>query len=133
MSTRGAQAWVRRTPTGLPHWTSRVSSSARTPQLADDGVEGVPVARRPPGPAVDDEVVGVLGDLRVEVVHEHPQGRFLGPAPAGQLGAARGADGSRAGGPDMADRLLRQVGHDLRARAGRRRRPDETTRSGSGR
>ncbi len=26
MRTRGAIAWVRRTPTGLPDWTRRVSS-----------------------------------------------------------------------------------------------------------
>ena len=28
MSTRGAPSWVRTTPTGLPDWTSRVSSGA---------------------------------------------------------------------------------------------------------
>ena len=28
MSTRGAHSWVRITPTGLPDWTSIVSSSA---------------------------------------------------------------------------------------------------------
>ncbi len=27
ISTRGAHSWVRRTPTGLPDWTSMVSSS----------------------------------------------------------------------------------------------------------
>ena len=26
MRTRGASAWVRKTPTGLPDWTRRVSS-----------------------------------------------------------------------------------------------------------
>ena len=39
--------------------------------------------RRPPGAAVDDEVVRALGDLGVEVVHQHAQGRFLLPAAAG--------------------------------------------------
>ena len=29
MSTRGAHSCVRKTPTGLPDWTSSVSSSAR--------------------------------------------------------------------------------------------------------
>ena len=29
-----------------------------------------------PAPAVDDEAVGVFGDLRVEVVHEHAEPRF---------------------------------------------------------
>ena len=68
------------------------------PQLADDRVERLPAAGRPAGPAVDDEVVGVLRDLRVEVVHEHPQDGLLLPAAGGERGAARGADGARAGG-----------------------------------
>ncbi len=37
----------------------------------DDGVEGLPVARRLARPTVDDQVLGTLGDLRVEVVHQH--------------------------------------------------------------
>ena len=65
-------------------------------RLADDGIERRPIAGRPAGAAVDDELVGVLGDLRVEVVHEHPEGRFLRPAAAGQLGPARGSDGAGA-------------------------------------
>ena len=54
-------------------------------------------ARRPPGPAVDDEVVGVLGDLRIEVVHEHPERGFLLPA-AAAAARCRGARG-RVGAP----------------------------------
>ena len=57
---------------------------------AADGVEGVPGAGRPAGAAVDDEVVGALGHLGVEVVHEHAQGGLLGPAPARQVGAPVG-------------------------------------------
>ena len=34
MSTRGAQAWVVNTPTGLPDWTSSVSSSASVVRAA---------------------------------------------------------------------------------------------------
>jgi hypothetical protein len=34
MSTRGASAWVWNTPTGLPDWTSRVSSSPRVSRVA---------------------------------------------------------------------------------------------------
>ena len=30
MSTRGAHSWVRITPTGLPDWTSSVSSSRKS-------------------------------------------------------------------------------------------------------
>ena len=43
------------------------------------------VSRRTPGTAVDDEPLGMLGDLRVEVVEEHPQRRLRLP------GAARSA------------------------------------------
>ena len=34
ISTRGASAWVRNTPTGLPDWTSSVSSSPKARRLA---------------------------------------------------------------------------------------------------
>ena len=68
ISTRGAHSWVRSTPTGRPDWTSRVSSCAQVGQRAADRVEGRPVAGGPAGAAVDDQVVRVLGDLRVEVV-----------------------------------------------------------------
>ena len=66
------------------------------PQLADDRVERIPAPCRPPGPAVDDEVVGILGDLGIEVVHQHPERGFLRPPTTGQLGAARRTDGSGA-------------------------------------
>ena len=58
-------------------------------QRRDDRVEGLPRARGAPGAAVDDEIGGILGDLGVEVVHEHAQRGLLQPALAGQLGAAR--------------------------------------------
>ena len=61
-------------------------------QRRDDGVEGLPGARRAAGAAVDHEVRGILGDLRVEVVHEHAQRGLLQPALAAELAAARGAD-----------------------------------------
>ena len=50
----------------------RLVAGERT-QLADDRVEGLPRARGAAGAAVDDEVVGPLGDVGVEVVHQHPQ------------------------------------------------------------
>jgi hypothetical protein len=59
---------------------------------ADHGVVRRPRPGRAPGAAVDDEVVGALGDLGVEVVHEHPQRRLGLPGPGGELGAARCAD-----------------------------------------
>ena len=92
ISTRGAHSCVRNTPTGLPDCTSSVSSSSSVAQRAHDRVERLPRARRPAGAAVDDEVVRALGDLGVEVVHQHPQRGLLRPALAGQLGAARRAD-----------------------------------------
>ncbi len=64
-------------------------------ELGDDGVEGFPAARRATGAAIDDEVVRVLGHLRIEVVHEHPERGFLLPALAGDLHPARCADGAR--------------------------------------
>ena len=69
-------------------------------QLADDGVERLPVARRLARPAVDDEIVGPLGDLGIEVVHEHPQRGFLLPAAARDLGSSGGANDPRTCGCD---------------------------------
>ena len=115
--TRGAHSWVRSTPTGLPDWTSSVSSSPSRRSSRTIASNASQLPRRPPGAAVDDEVVGVLGDLGVEVVHQHAQGRFLGPAAAGQLGArgarGRAVDRSRS----WRTRLLRQPGHDELAEA----------------
>lgn len=64
---------------------------------ADHGVEGAPVAGGLAGAAVDDELVGVFGDLRVEVVLEHPQGGLLLPSEGAQLCAARRSDGTGSG------------------------------------
>ncbi len=97
MSTRGAQRCVRTTPTGLPDWISRVSSSRELAQLGDDRVERLPGPCRPAGPAVDDQVVGILGHLGVEVVHEHPESRFLLPAAARHRGPAGRPNGTRPG------------------------------------
>src|SRR5699024_2207122 len=60
----------------------------------DDGVEGLPRPCGAAGPAVDDEVVRTLGDLRVQVVHEHAQRRLGLPASGGQVGAAGGTHGT---------------------------------------
>ncbi len=61
-------------------------------QRRDDGIEAGPVARGLAPPAIDDQLVGLFGHLRVEVVHQHTHGRFLLPAPAGDLSASRRAD-----------------------------------------
>ena len=53
----------------------------------------LPVARGLAGAAVDDEILGSLGDVRIEVVLEHAQRGFLHPALAGEA-RCRSADGS---------------------------------------
>ena len=83
---------MRNTPTGLPDWTSSVSSSASDRRARDDRVERVPRTRGPAGAAVDDQVLGALGHVGVEVVHQHPQGGLLRPPFRGDRGAARGTD-----------------------------------------
>src|SRR4029450_11033608 len=83
ISTRGAHSWVRNTATGLPDCTSRVSSSASAPRLATKAFNASP----PPRPPVDDEAPGPLGHLRVDVVHQHPEGGLLRPALATELRA----------------------------------------------
>ena len=49
---------------------------------AHDRVVVVPAARGLAGTAVDDEILGALRHIRIEVVHQHAQGGFLLPAPA---------------------------------------------------
>ncbi|MEY9488179.1 hypothetical protein RKD26_003973 [Streptomyces calvus] len=82
-------------------------------QRADHGVEGAPVAGRLAGAAVDDQLVGVLGDLGVEVVLQHPQGGLLLPSQGARFGAARRSDGAGSGHglpPAACSRLLRGPG-----------------------
>jgi hypothetical protein len=71
MRTRGTHGCVRKTATGLPDWTSQRLVVVQALQSAHDGPEALPVAGGLAGAAVDDEVFGALGDLGVEVVHEH--------------------------------------------------------------
>ena len=94
---------------------------AELAQFPDDGVEGVPAPGRAAGAAVDDQMIRVLGDLGIEVVHEHPEGRLLRPAAAGQLRAAGRADGTGSG---HALSLLPQPGHEQFAKVPRADRGD---------
>ena len=66
------------------------------PQRPHDRVERLPRTRRPAGPAVDHEILRSLGDVGVEVVHEHPHRGLLRPRPTRQLGAPRCPDLARA-------------------------------------
>ncbi len=61
-------------------------------QRSDDSVVAAPVARGAADAAIDDELLRVLGDLGVEVVHQHAERRLGEPALAGESAAARGAD-----------------------------------------
>ena len=58
-------------------------------QRVDDGVVAVPVARGPARTAINHEVLRTLGDVGIEVVHQHAHGGFLRPTFAGELVAAR--------------------------------------------
>ena len=135
MSTRGAHSCVRSTPTGRPDCTSIVSSSRSVGQRAHHRVEAAPVARRPAGAAVDDQVVGALGDLRVEVVLQHPQRRLGLPAAGGERRAARGPYGSCAVHGVSPSRLEGQCRSAVSSGAGRRpgRRPPRSPGPGGGR
>ena len=60
---RGAHCGSK-TPTGRPDRTSIVSSGPKRRQGPHYRVKAAPIARRSTGAAIDDEVVGSLGDLR---------------------------------------------------------------------
>ena len=64
----------------------------------------IPRAGGAPGAAVDDEPVGVLGHLGVEVVLQHPVRSLLRPAPAGQVRATRCSD-TGDGRAEVAERI----------------------------
>ena len=63
-------------------------------QRLDDAIEAFPVARRAADAAVDDQLVRILRDLGVEIVHQHAQRRFGQPALRCALRAARRAYGA---------------------------------------
>ena len=75
-------------------------------QRLDDPVIAFPVARGAADPAIDDQFLGALGDIGVEVVHQHPQRGFGEPALGGQRGAG--------GGLDDAGRI--ETGHEAKSR-----------------
>ena len=68
---------------------------AERQQRADDRAQGIVVSGGLPGAAVDDELLGPLGDLGVEVVQEHPERRLRRPRPRVQLGTARRANAAQ--------------------------------------
>ena len=66
---------------------------AQPAERGDDRLVAFPVARGAADAAIDHEFAGLLRDLVVEVVHQHPQRRLRRPVERGFLEAARGADG----------------------------------------
>src|SRR5260370_6721223 len=58
-------------------------------ERAHNGVERWPIAGGASGSTVDDQLIGLFGDLGIEVVHQHPERTFLVPAFAGNLAAPR--------------------------------------------
>ena len=60
-----------------------------------NGIERFPVAGCLPTTAVDDQVLGTLSHLRIEVILDHAVGGFDEPIFTGELCAAWGADGAR--------------------------------------
>ena len=61
-------------------------------QRGDDAVEILPRPGGAADAAVDHQLMRVFGDIRVQVVHQHPHGRFSQPAFRGDLGAGGGED-----------------------------------------
>ena len=61
-------------------------------QGRDDAVERRPVARRPPDAAINNKLARPLGDVGIEIVHEHPERRFGQPALGAELGSVGRAD-----------------------------------------
>jgi hypothetical protein len=65
-------------------------------QRGNYGFVTVPISGCFAGASVDDQILGTLGNLFIEIVHEHAHGSFLLPAFTGDGGTARRTE--RAGG-----------------------------------
>src|SRR5438046_10187802 len=80
---------------------------AELEERADDGAQRLRVAGRLPRPAVDDELFGPLGHLRVEVVQQHAQRSLRRPRARVQLRASRRADAREIAAQLVDDRVER--------------------------
>jgi len=80
---------------GLPRLDEQRLVIPERAQLAHDHVERGPVARSFPGAAVNDQILRSLGDLGIEVVVQHAEGRLLDPPLARNLGAAGRSQNAR--------------------------------------
>ena len=63
-------------------------------QRANDCIESFPTPRGATCSTVNNELIGIFCDVRIEIVHQHPHGGFLVPAFAGAFTAARRVDDS---------------------------------------
>ena len=63
-------------------------------QRANNCIESFPAPRGATCSTVDNELIGIFCDVRIEIVHQHPHGRFLMPAFARAFTAARRVDDS---------------------------------------
>ena len=61
-------------------------------QRSDDGVERRPIAGGAARSSVDDQLIGFLGNLGIQVVHQHPERSFLMPTFTGNFAPTRRAN-----------------------------------------
>src|SRR5688572_22373843 len=118
MRTHGAHSCVRSTPTGLPDWTSSVSSSPSTRSSRTIASNASQLRTARPVPPYTTRWSGssatsgsrLFMSIRRAASWAQPRQVSSGP---------RGARTGRGPAPGMADRLLRQAGHDALAEAPR--------------
>src|SRR5690606_22454001 len=66
-----------------------------TAQRFDDSVVALPITRSAADAAVNHQLFRMLGDIRIEIVHQHPQRRLSEPALAAQRRTMRRANNAR--------------------------------------
>jgi len=81
---------------GFPRLDKKGLVFLKVLERIQNGVERIPGARSLPPAAVDYEILRPLGDLRIEVILNHPIGRFSQPGFAGELRAVWGMNRARA-------------------------------------
>jgi hypothetical protein len=59
---------------------------------SDDGMETIPIARRSARAPVHDQLLRSFANLRIQIVEQHAQRRFLLPAFARKRGSPRSAE-----------------------------------------
>ena len=92
ISTRGASAMGAEHADRLARLDQQRLVGLEAAQRGDDAVEALPVARRAPDAAIDHQLARLLGDVGIEVVHQHAQRRLGEPALGRKRRAARRAD-----------------------------------------